>query len=50
VRSAATDSVYPGYGFAKNVGYSSPEHKEAIRTLGPTPLHRLSYRLPAYAP
>ena len=40
------DSVYPGYGFATNVGYSSPEHKEAIRTLGPTPLHRLSYRLP----
>lgn len=40
------DSVYPGYGFATNVGYSSPEHKEAIRTLGPTPLHRLSDRLP----
>src|SRR4051794_29335361 len=43
------DSVYPGYGFATNVGYSSREHKEAIRTLGPTPLHRMGYRLPSYA-
>jgi ribonuclease HII len=40
------DSIYPGYGFATNFGYSRPEHREAIRTLGPTPLHRRSFRLP----
>jgi ribonuclease HII len=38
------DAVYPGYGFAKNVGYGTLEHRTAISMLGPTPIHRLSFR------
>jgi ribonuclease HII len=37
------DAVYPGYGLARHKGYCSPEHLEALRRLGPTPLHRRSY-------
>jgi ribonuclease HII len=38
------DAVYPGYGLARHKGYGSPEHLEALRRLGPTPLHRKSFR------
>lgn len=34
---------YPGYGFEGNKGYGSPEHMEALRTRGLTPLHRRSF-------
>lgn len=34
---------YPGYGFARHKGYPTPEHKRAIRALGTTPIHRMSY-------
>lgn len=34
---------YPGYGFETNVGYGSKAHQEAIRRLGLTPLHRVSF-------
>ncbi len=37
------DAVYPGYGLARHKGYCSPEHMEALKRLGPTPLHRRSY-------
>jgi ribonuclease HII len=37
------DAVYPGYGLARHKGYCSQEHLEALRRLGPTPLHRKSY-------
>jgi len=37
------DAVYPGYGLARHKGYCSAEHMEALRRLGPTPLHRKSY-------
>jgi len=37
------DEVFPGYGLAAHKGYSTPEHCEALRRLGPTPLHRLSF-------
>ena len=39
----AFESVYPGYGFAKHKGYPTKQHREAIRTLGITPIHRRSY-------
>jgi ribonuclease HII len=35
--------VYPQYGLAHNKGYSTPEHLEALRLYGPTPLHRFSF-------
>jgi ribonuclease HII len=34
---------YPGYGWETNVGYATPEHGEAIRRLGITHHHRLSF-------
>lgn len=37
------DNMYPGYGFASNKGYGSKEHIEALRSLGPCPLHRRSF-------
>ena len=38
------DRIYPGYGFERHKGYGTPEHLEAIARLGPTPLHRRSFR------
>ena len=35
---------YPGYGFERNVGYGTPQHREALRALGPCPIHRRSFR------
>ena len=37
------DSIYPGYGFAKNKGYGSADHIKALKELGPTPIHRRSF-------
>src|SRR5262249_42370736 len=37
------DSVYPGYGLGQHKGYSTPEHLDALKRLGPTPLHRYSF-------
>ena len=34
---------YPGYGWATNVGYATPEHGEGIRRLGVTRHHRRSF-------
>jgi ribonuclease HII len=36
-------SKYPGYGFSRGCGYGTPEHMEALRRLGPCPIHRMSY-------
>lgn len=36
-------TVYPHYGFEKNVGYPAPSHLEALLERGLTPIHRLSY-------
>ncbi len=37
------DAVYPGYGFAGHKGYGAPTHMAALRQLGPTPIHRMSW-------
>src|SRR5499425_1655661 len=37
------ESVYPGYGLARHKGYATPDHLEALRLHGPTPLHRYSF-------
>ena len=34
---------YPGYGWERNKGYGTPEHLDALRRLGPSPLHRSSF-------
>lgn len=39
----AADAAHPGYGWASNKGYGSATHMDALRRLGPTPLHRRSF-------
>jgi len=39
------DAIYPGYGFAAHKGYPTAEHREAIKKLGPSPIHRRSFTL-----
>jgi len=34
---------YPGYGWERNQGYATKEHRDAIRRLGLTPFHRRSF-------
>jgi len=38
------DRLYPGYGFARHVGYGTRAHRDALARLGPCPIHRLSFR------
>lgn len=38
-----SDTLYPGYGFAKHKGYGTKVHMEALRKLGPSPIHRMSF-------
>ncbi|MEK9151131.1 MAG: ribonuclease HII [Patescibacteria group bacterium] len=38
------DQQYPGYGFSKHKGYGTKTHMDALRRLGPSPIHRMSFR------
>jgi ribonuclease HII len=42
------DERHPGWEFRSHVGYSTPEHRDAIQRLGVSPLHRLSFQSMAY--
>lgn len=37
------DELYPVYGFKKHKGYQAAGHIEALRTHGPSPVHRMSW-------
>ena len=37
------DARYPGYGFARHKGYPTKAHYEALRRLGPCPIHRRTF-------
>ncbi len=37
------DAEFPGYGFAAHKGYGTATHREAIKLLGPCPIHRKSF-------
>ena len=37
------DAMYPEYGFARNKGYGTKEHIEALKKYGPCPIHRRSF-------
>lgn len=37
------DEIYPEYSFAKNKGYGSKEHIEALKKYGPCPIHRSTF-------
>lgn len=43
---AEQEDKYPRYGFSNHVGYGTLQHRQAIETLGLTPLHRKSFSLP----
>ena len=45
----SVDGDYPEFGFAGNVGYSTPEHRAAIIEHGPSELHRRSFQSIAYS-
>ncbi len=38
------DQEFPGYGFVRNVGYGTATHLQALREIGPTKIHRLTFR------
>jgi ribonuclease HII len=38
------DRLYPGYGFAAHKGYGTAHHLAALKSLGPCPVHRQSFR------
>jgi ribonuclease HII len=40
---------YPGWDFETNVGYSSPQHRDAIARIGICSLHRRSFASTAYS-
>jgi len=42
------DALYPNYGFASHVGYITPQHNLAVRTFGPSELHRRSFDAACY--
>ncbi|HEX4039513.1 MAG TPA: ribonuclease HII [Acidobacteriaceae bacterium] len=42
-RMCQLDREYPGYGLASHKGYATPEHRAALRNLGPSILHRKSF-------
>ena len=37
------DLIFPGYSFKKNKGYGTSEHINAIKNIGPSPIHRKTY-------
>jgi ribonuclease HII len=37
------DAVFPQYGFARNKGYGTRDHLDALERVGPTALHRFSF-------
>lgn len=43
-RMVEMDREYPGYGFARHKGYGTPQHHRALQRLGPSPLHRQTWR------
>ena len=40
----AADALFPGYGLAEHKGYGTVQHMAALRKLGPSPIHRMSFR------
>jgi ribonuclease HII len=43
------DALYPNYGFVSHVGYITPAHNAAVRSFGPSELHRRSFQARCYA-
>lgn len=43
------DVRYPQYGFRNNKGYATLEHRDALRSVGPSPIHRILFKTVALA-
>jgi ribonuclease HII len=41
----AYDKVYPEYGFFTHKGYPTKTHRDALKRIGPSPIHRMSFSL-----
>lgn len=41
---ASFEEQYPGYGFGQHMGYGTKVHMDALRRLGPSPVHRMTFR------
>lgn len=39
----AAEKQFPGYGFARHMGYGTAQHRLALQRLGPTSFHRTSF-------
>ena len=37
------DAIYPWYGFAQNKGYGTKDHIDALKSVGPSPIHRRTF-------
>lgn len=37
------ETAFPGYGLAENKGYATAEHRAALKALGPSNIHRLTW-------
>jgi len=37
------DACHPGYDLARNMGYGCQQHRDALRRIGPSPIHRRSF-------
>jgi len=44
------DGEYPGYGFARHMGYATRDHLRALQRLGASPVHRRSFAPVAQLP
>jgi ribonuclease HII len=42
-RMRRLDREFPGYGFARNAGYATAEHRRALEQRGPSAVHRRSF-------
>lgn len=40
----ALEEIFPGYGFDRHKGYGTAFHRRALKELGPSPLHRMSFK------
>jgi ribonuclease HII len=46
--SGPVAAAHPGFGFDAHMGYATPAHRAAVGDLGPSTLHRMSFRSSAY--
>ncbi len=43
-RMMQAEAAYPGYGFSRHKGYATAQHLQCLSEMGPTPIHRRSFR------